>query len=331
MENLTIVSGVAEDDQVSVDRSTRWRKCLSFKPAQDNWGLARISSKDALQNCSRWPRYKYERKMNVDVYIVDTGIRTTHEEFEGRACSGFTVPAIADMDKNLEFGPDHDYIGHGTYVAGIAAGKIRGVAKRARVIAVKAFAANGFSTYGHILSALVYAANSAKRTGRKSIINMSLGGPENLCFESAVRALVEGEGVPVVCSSGNFENDACDFSPAGMGGTSGDVITVGASTRDDVMISWSGYGTCVDLMAPGVGVWSAIGTCDSCYQQADGTSVSAPYVTGVVARYMAATGVTTPRDLKAWVARSAVCNKLEIGPKQPGTPNLLLQASCYKK
>ncbi len=269
--------------------------------------------------------------MDVDIYIVDTGIRTTHEEFEGRASWEFTVPAIAEMDKNLEFGPHHDYIGHGTFVAGIAAGKIRGVAKRARLISVKVLAADGFTTYGHILSGLIYVANSAKRSGRKCIINMSLGGPKNLCFESAVRALVEREGIPVVSAAGHFENDACDISPAGLGGTSGDAITVGASTRDDVMVWWSGFGTCVDLLAPGVNVWSAVSTCDSCYYQTNGTSISAPYVTGVVARYMAATGVATPSALKAWVARSAVRNKLKMSPKQAGTPNLLLHSSCYKK
>ena len=152
------MDAVGPNDFVSIDRpKSGCHDCNSFTPERDNWGLARISQEDALPEHMRWPFYLYEKEdMDVDIYVLDTGILETHEEFEpGRASWGFTAIDAAYWDRNLEFGPDYDYNGHGTHVAGTAAGNKYGVAKTAKVIAVKVLASDGIGTYADIMDGLI--------------------------------------------------------------------------------------------------------------------------------------------------------------------------------
>ncbi len=109
IRNLSFVKGVEKNIKVTAERpKSGCDECHSFSPERDNWGLARISSEDALPEKGRWPKYLYEKEMDVDIYILDTGILETHEEFEvGRARWGFTGLDAADRDKDLEFGPDY--------------------------------------------------------------------------------------------------------------------------------------------------------------------------------------------------------------------------------
>ncbi len=248
------MDAVGPNDFVSIDGpKSGCHDCNSFRPERDNWGLARISQEDALPEHMRWPFYLYEKEdMDVDIYVLDTGILVTHEEFEPeRASWGYTAIDAAYWDRNLEFGPHYDYNGHGTHVAGIAAGNKYGVAKTAKVIAVKVLASDGIGTYADVIDGLIFAALSALNNGRKSVINMSLGGPWFYCLHSLLETIVDSVGVPVVLSAGNSRDDSCYRSPAGVGGTAGNGITVAASNRDNQMSSFSSYGTCVDVIAPG--------------------------------------------------------------------------------
>ena len=332
--NLSFVANTVPNGLVSVDRPmSGCPECDSFRPERDNWGLARISQEDALPENRRWPLYTYEKEdMDVDIYVLDTGILETHEEFEpGRARWGFTGWDAAYWDRYLDKGPNFDYYGHGTHVAGTAAGNKYGVAKTANVIAVKVLASDGYGTFADIIDGLFYVVNSASRSGRKSIINMSLGGWWDYYFDYYIRLVIDYYGIPIVSSAGNGGN-SCYYLPAGIGGTGGNGITVAASNRDDEMSSFSSYGTCVDVIAPGECIRSAHSSCDSCYRTWAGTSMSAPHVTGVVARLMAATGVTSPLALKEWVTGTAAADKITMEWYQSYyyTPNLLLQSSCFK-
>ena len=330
MSSLPVVKTVETNGEVRADTSPLPR-CVVFQPDRDNWGLARISTEEALAENSGWPQYRFELETDVDIYILDTGIMTEHEEFRGgRATWAYTAMYIKQLDEDLEFGPNHDYYGHGTHVAATAMGHKYGVAKNAQVKSVKVLNSNGYGTHDTIIEGLIFAANYANATRRKSIINMSLGGSSLELLNDLVTTITDDFQIPVVSSAGNDYGDSCRRSPSGVGGTEGNGITVAASNRDDEMSSFSSYGRCVDVIAPGEYIRSAHSSCDSCYRTWRGTSMSAPHVTGVLARYMAATWVTSPTDLKAWITSASAADKITIPSYKNDTPNLLLQARCFK-
>ncbi len=325
-----MVKSVATNGEVRADTSPLPR-CVVFQPDRDNWGLTRISTEEALPENSGWPQYRFELDTDVDIYILDTGILTEHEEFRGgRATWAYTATDIKLYDQNLEFGPNHDYYGHGTHVAATAAGIKYGVAKNAKVISVKVLSSSGSGSFAGAIEGLIFAANTANDTRKKSIINMSLGGGENEPLNDLVATITDDFKIPVVSAAGNANYNSCYFSPASAGGTGGNGITVAASNRDDEISGFSNYGRCVDVIAPGENIRSAHSSCDSCYRTWDGTSMATPHVTGVLARYMAATWVTSAADLKAWITSASAADKITIPSYKNDTPNLLLQARCFK-
>ncbi len=332
ISNFTFVESVEQNGVVSVARpKSVCDQCHSVCSAFENWGLARISSKDVLPDNSTWPPYSYEKEMDVDIYVLDTGVLETHEEFEpGQVRWGLTATDAADSDRLLEFGPDYDYNGHGTHVAGTAAGNRFGVAKNATVIAVKVLNASGDGTYADLLEGLIFAATNASQSGRKSVINLSLSAPWSASVQVLVIRIIDDMGISVLSAAGNEDEEACSRSPAGNGGRGRSGITVAASNRDDVIPTFSNYGGCVDLFAPGGCIRSAHSSCDSCYRTWAGTSMSAPHVSGVVARLMAATGITEPVAIKAWITGTAVADKITIPNDKRRTPNLFLQSRCFK-
>ena len=263
--------------------------------------------------------------MNVDVYIVDTGILVEHEEFQpDRATCEFVATDAGDVCTD-----DH---GHGTHVAGIAGGNVYGVAKKAKIIGVKVLDANGEGTYAGVLSGLTWIWNQVNSNGRPSVINMSLGGPEDTTFDNAVRSLLD-LGIPVVAAAGNFlRTDACNTSPARIGGEGGNAVTVMASDINDAFADFSDCGPCADIIAPGVNILSAVATAPNAYHNANGTSMATPYVCGVIARYLAQNPEKTPAELKAWVVSEAIDDVIGGIPSVgacAGTPNKLLHAGCY--
>ncbi len=263
--------------------------------------------------------------MNVDIYIVDTGILVKHKEFKsGRATCKFVAADSGNVctDDN----------GHGTHVAGIAGGNVCGVAKKAKLIGIKVLDANGVGTYAGVLSGLTWVWNQVNSNGRPSVINMSLGGPGDTTLDNAVRSLLD-LGIPVVAAAGNgYHNDACNTSPARIGGEGGNAVTVMASDINDAFADFSDCGPCTDIIAPGVNIRSAVETARNAYDHKDGTSMAAPYVCGVIARYLAHNPHKTPAELKSWVvshARNKAIGGIPSVGACAGTPNKLLHAGCY--
>lgn len=172
----------------------------------------------------------------VDIYILDTGVRHQHIEFENRGKPGrdFTGEGMGDQN------------GHGTHVAGLAASKTYGIAKKANIIDVKVTGEDGMGALSSVLAGLEWAAAEIHRNGRPAVINMSLGAPKNSVFNAAVEAAIDS-GIPVVVAAGNTNTPACLDSPASANG----VLTVGAfDDRTDTIASFSNWGQCVDILRP---------------------------------------------------------------------------------
>ncbi|KAM0551291.1 hypothetical protein ACHAPJ_008394 [Fusarium lateritium] len=237
------------------------------------WGLARIS-----QHATRGldPRYYYDNTTNPGtvVYVLDTGIRTTHAEFGGRAVWGANF---------VSGSPNKDENGHGTHVSGTIGGKTFGVAKNSKLMAVKVGDKSGASSLSIGLQAIQWAVNHAKSRGatKKSVINISFGGGYSAAANDAVKAATDA-GLTVVTSAGNEYDDASNWSP----GSAPSVITVGASDFDDWRCPFSNFGPLVDIFAPGNGILSAWHLDDSSTRYLSGTSMAAPHVAGLAAYFI---------------------------------------------
>ncbi|KAJ3416219.1 subtilisin-like serine protease [Chytridiales sp. JEL 0842] len=281
LRQLPEVAVVEQDTIDSIDQAV-----------EEPWGLRRLSKADLpLPNV-----YAFNQRAGegVDVYVIDSGVLVTHPDFEGRAVNG----ADFSGDNN---GVDAN--GHGTHVAGTIAGKTYGVAKKSNIIAVKVFPASGSGPRSNTIAGVNWAVEQAARSGRPSVINMSLGGSANDASDAAVTAAVNA-GVTVVVAAGNNAGEACERSPA----RAPSVITVAASDINDRLASFSNFGSCVDIIAPGVGVLSTWN--DGASRSISGTSMATPHVAGVVAVAMSAGKVTTPESATAYLARTGVTNKI---------------------
>lgn len=221
--------------------------------------------------------------------------------------------------------------GHGTHVAGTAAGNVYGVAKEAYVIGVKVLDSNNRGSWAGVISGLNFTGNRASRSDtRLGVVNMSLGGGRSATVDAAVQSLLDMN-IPVVVSAGNdYHADACNKSPAGLGGVGGDVITVMASDINDAFAGFSNCGDCTDVIGPGVNIKSAGHTGTSAYTTKSGTSMATPAVAGLVARYLAQNPGMTPAALKAWIVGQAEPGLVPIPADCPHpTPDLLAQSGCY--
>jgi len=200
-----------------------------------SWNLDRISEHDLYIDGNY--EYPSDAGSSIDVYIIDTGIRITHQEFSsGRAKWG------ANFADNI----NRDCNGHGTHVAGTVAGKTFGVAKAASVIAVKVLDCSGGGTTDGVVAGIEYAQAQSQKSGKRSVANMSLGGGASSTLDNAVRAAISA-GVTFSLAAGNENQDACNVSPARVS----TAITVGATTIDydlteeeDIRASFSNFGTC---------------------------------------------------------------------------------------
>jgi len=212
--------------------------------------------------------YKYGSLtgQGVDVYLLDTGIRTTHEEFDnGRA----TCPISFHLDVACE-----DLHSHGTLCAGIIGGRTFGVAKEVNLIGVKVLSNTGSGSTTKVVSAIDWVKAQVELTGRPSVISMSLGTKSvSEVMNNAIKGAVDA-GIPVAAAAGNASEDACYSSP----GSSTDAIVVAAMSSSHQKPSWSNYGSCTDLFAPGVSIWTSDKDSDTDTRRASGTSMAAPHV-----------------------------------------------------
>ncbi|PPF55415.1 hypothetical protein C5B94_05330 [Clavibacter michiganensis] len=269
------------------------------------WGLDRIDQRAAVGDGV----YRYSTTgAGVTAFIIDSGIRTTHAQFGGRAVNGYD---FVNLDPVAE-----DCLGHGTHVAGTVGGATLGVASDVKLVALKVFGCENSGWTSDIIAAMDWVI--ANEPAGPSVVNMSLGGAYNRLYVDAV-ARVTAAGIPVVVSAGNETTDACTRTPA----AAPSAITVGATAQGDSRAAFSNSGSCVDLFAPGAGVLSAYPTSDTATTLMSGTSMAAPHVAGVVARILQEQPAATPAAIDARLAADATRDAV-IDPQ--GSVNRLLHA-----
>ncbi|HEY8471814.1 MAG TPA: S8 family serine peptidase [Natronosporangium sp.] len=269
-----------------------------------SWGLDRIDQRNRpLDDAYTFPT----TASNVHIYILDTGIRTTHNDFGGRAIHGRDT---VNNDNDAT-----DCHGHGTHVAGTAGGNSFGVAKGAILVAVRVLNCSGSGTTTQIVNGINWVTANAIRP---AVANMSLGGlGNNTTMNNAVANSI-ASGITYAIAAGNNGTNACNFSPARVPAA----ITVGATQDNDARASFSNFGTCLDLFAPGVGITSAWFSSNTATNTISGTSMASPHVAGAAALIASANPTWTPAQIRDKLVADATQNVVT----NPGTgsPNRLL-------
>lgn len=245
----------------------------------------------------------------VSAYIIDTGIRTTHAQFGGRAFSGFS--SVADS-----YGAN-DCHGHGTHVAGTLGGAQVGIAKAVKLYAVRVLDCNGSGTISGVIAGVDWV--TANRH-LPAVANMSLVGDYSDALNAAVQNSINS-GVTYAVAAGNAATDACSYSPSSLDGA----ITVAASTVGDEQASYSNFGACVDIFAPGTSIVSAWNTSDDVLLKMSGTSMASPHVAGAAALYLQNNPSASPAQVAQALVTSATTNALSLVPSN--TVNRLLRVN----
>ncbi|MEV8535063.1 S8 family serine peptidase [Streptomyces sp. NPDC051211] len=272
-----------------------------------SWGLDRIDQTATAGD----KKYSYPDNggEGVTAYVIDTGIRVTHKDFGGRAAHGFDA---VDNDDTADDGN-----GHGTHVAGTIAGTAHGVAKKAKVVAVRVLDDNGSGTTEQVVAGIDWV---AKNHSGPSVANMSLGGGVDEALDEAVKRAI-GSGVTFAVAAGNESSDAGQGSPARVT----EAVTVASSTRDDAQSPFSNFGSVVDLYAPGSDITSAWNDSDTGTKTISGTSMATPHVAGAVALHLAANPSATPEQAAAALTEAATSGA--VTNPSAGTANKLLKVA----
>ncbi|WP_418957147.1 S8 family peptidase [Streptomyces tritici] len=273
------------------------------------WGLDRVDQRDLPLSTT----YTYgATASNVTAYIIDTGIRTSHGEFGGRASVG--TDTVGDGQNG------QDCQGHGTHVAGTVGGAKYGVAKGVKLVAVRVLGCDGSGTTAGVIAGVDWVTANAQKP---AVANMSLGGSANASLDDAVKrsiasgvtyAVAAGNGLPLLGLPAN----ACNYSPARVP----EALTVGATDSSDRRASFSNYGRCVDLFAPGVNVTSAWKDGDGATNTISGTSMASPHTAGAAALHLAGHPTATPAQVGAALVDNATPDKVQNA--LTGSPNRLL-------
>jgi aqualysin 1 len=283
---------------IEVDRRVR----LADSQTPATWGLDRIDQRDLPLNNT----YNFNQTgTGVNVYIIDTGIRKTHVELGGRAFDGIDT---------IDGGTADDCHGHGTHVAGTVGSATYGVAKAVRLFAVRVLNCAGSGTDAQVIAGIDWVtANHVK----PAVANMSLGGGPSVALDNATTNSIAA-GVSYAVAAGNEAQNACNVSPARVP----NAMTVGATTITDARSSFSNFGTCLDLFAPGTNITSLWRTSDTATATISGTSMASPHVAGVAALYLQVNPTATPLQVRDAIVNAATLNKVT----NPGTgsPNRLL-------
>ncbi|WP_406374560.1 S8 family peptidase [Streptomyces sp. NBC_00647] len=289
------VASVVQDTRVALDGVQR---------NPPSWGLDRIDQPGPSLD----KRYTApgQAGSGVTVYVIDTGVRVTHRDFGGRAADGWD---FVDDDRTARDGN-----GHGTHVAGTVAGTAYGVAKKARVVAVRVLDDQGAGSTAQVIAGIDWVTRHARKP---AVANLSLGGYANTQLDAAVRNSI-ASGVTYTVAAGNEGLPASFYSPARVA----QAVTVGASDRTDARASFSNTGSALDLFAPGVAITSTSYTGDTAKATYSGTSMASPHAAGAAALYLAGHPRATPAQVAKALVKQASSGKLSgVGP---GSPNKLL-------
>ncbi|WP_374983108.1 S8 family peptidase [Streptomyces fradiae] len=283
-------------------------KKFTINATQDDppsWGLDRVDQADTAGD----GKYTYPDGggEGVTAYVIDTGVRVTHKDFEGRATHGFDA---VDNDDTADDGN-----GHGTHVAGTIAGAAHGVAKKAKIVAVRVLDDSGSGTTDQVIAGIDWVTENAQGP---SVANMSLGGGADEAIDEAVRKAIAA-GITFGVAAGNESADAGQGSPARVK----EAITVASSTRNDAQSDFSNFGSVVDIYAPGSDITSTWNDSDEGTKTISGTSMATPHVVGAAAVYLSGHQDATPVQVATALVGGATTDKI-TNPSQ-GTANKLLK------
>lgn len=267
------------------------------------WGLDRVDQRLLPLSSS----YTYSGTgSGITVYVLDSGVRRTHAEFGSRVAAGYDAFG----------GTGDDCHGHGTHVAGTIGGTSYGVAKEVTLVPVRVLDCAASGTLSGVIAGLDWV-TSHHQAGVPAVANMSLGGGASSTLDSAVSASI-ADGITYTVSAGNANADACNYSPARLQGA----LTVGATTSSDARASFSNFGSCLDLFAPGASITSAGISSDTATATMSGTSMAAPHAAAAAALYLAGKPAASPADVAAAIIGAATADV--VTGAGTGSPNRLL-------
>ncbi|MFD9937031.1 S8 family peptidase [Streptomyces massasporeus] len=293
----------ADPAVASVEQNQR----VTLAATQTNapWGLDRVDQ--ASLPLSGTYTYPDSAGSGVTVYVIDTGVRITHQQISGRAAHGYDA---VDGDNNASDGN-----GHGTHVATTIAGSTYGVAKKAKIVGVRVLNNSGSGTTAGVIAGIDWV---TQNHSGPSVANMSLGGGASATLDTAVRNSI-ASGVTYAVAAGNSSTTASSSSPARVA----EAITVGATTSTDAKASYSNYGSALDIFAPGSSITAGWHTSDTATNTISGTSMATPHVAGAAAVYLAGHTSSTPAQVATALVNGAVSGKVTSAGS--GSPNRLLQ------
>ena len=266
-----------------------------------SWGLDRLDQRDPnLDGSYSW--YTAENSADVHVYVLDTGIRSTHADFGGR------VDAVNSFNAYMDGNDVNDCNGHGTHVGGIIGGAQYGVAKNAILHPVRVLTCSGAGSLSAVIAGVDWITSQVIENQHPAVASMSLSTSPSLVLDNAIRASIAA-GVTYVAAAGNNGDSACLYSPARID----EVITVGATTLDDTRMPNSNFGDCVDIYAPGDRIVSTFNRSDTDSASMSGTSMAAPHVAGTAALLLAQSPGSTPAEVAAEILANASSFTDEFG------------------
>jgi subtilisin family serine protease len=265
------------------------------------WGIDRIDQRNRpLSGTYTYPT----TASNVTAYVIDTGILYSHSDFGGRASAGYDAVGSGGVDCN----------GHGTHVSGTIGGAKYGVAKGVRLVGVRVLDCSGSGTNAGVIAGVNWVAANAKKP---AVANMSLGGSASTALDNAVAASISS-GVTYALAGGNSNASACNSSPSRVSSA----ITVGATTNTDARASYSNYGTCLDIFAPGSSITSDWYSSSTATNTISGTSMASPHVAGAAALVLSRNPSYTPAQVRDSLVNDATSNV--VTSPGTGSPNKLL-------